>query len=99
MSSLQEECIRLREAAQNGDIDTIKTLSSSGVDVINADVSDYQVSKYYMLYWVILLVLLCINWCEDDVMVDKIMTEQYSSLMIQSNNIKIYTILSREYSG
>ena len=50
MSSLQEECTRLREAALNGDIDTIKTLSSSGVDVINADVNEYEVSKYYMLY-------------------------------------------------
>ena len=50
MSSLQEECTRLREAAENGDVDAIKTLSSSGVDVISADVSDYQVSKYYMLY-------------------------------------------------
>ena len=49
MSSLQEECTRLREAAKNGDIDTIKTLASSGVDVINADVDDYRVSKYYMM--------------------------------------------------
>jgi len=72
MSSLQEECTRLREAAQNGDIDTIKIIASSGVDVINADVHEYKVSKYYMLYWVILLVLLCINWCDDNVMVGEI---------------------------
>jgi len=50
MSSLQEECTRLGEAAENGDIDTIRTLASSGVDVINADVSEDKVSKYYMLY-------------------------------------------------
>ena len=72
MSSLQEECTRLREAAQNGDIDTIKTLSSTGVDVISADVHEDKVSIYYMLYWVILLVVLCINWCDDNVMVDEI---------------------------
>jgi len=51
MSSLQEECTRLREAAENGDINAIKIIASSGVDVINADVSIYGlVSKYCMLY-------------------------------------------------
>jgi len=50
MSSLQEECARLREAAENGNVDVIKTLGSSGVDVINADVSGKEVSKCYMLY-------------------------------------------------
>ena len=72
MSSLQEECDRLREAAENGDIDAIKILASSGVDVINADVGKYVVSKFYMLHWVTLLVVLCINWCDDNVMVDEI---------------------------
>ena len=48
MSSSQEECTRLREAAENGDIDVIITLLSSEVDV-NADVSNSGVSKYYML--------------------------------------------------
>ena len=61
MSSLQEESDRLKKAAENGDVDAIKTLASSGVDVINADVSGEWVSKKYMLYWVIILVVLCIN--------------------------------------
>ena len=54
MLTLQEECNRLRSAAQNGDIDDIKLLALSGVDVINADVSlSGRVSKCYMLqlYW------------------------------------------------
>jgi len=44
MSSLQEECVRLREAAENGDVDVVKRILSSGVDV-NAVVGDiYLVS-------------------------------------------------------
>jgi len=40
MSSLQEERDRLREAANNGDVDVIKRILSSGVDV-NAVVSEF----------------------------------------------------------
>ena len=57
MSSSQEEHDRLKRAAENGDIEDIKALASSGVDVMNADVSDYEVSKYYMLYLVIMFVV------------------------------------------
>ena len=49
MSSSQVECDRLKKAAITGDVDDIKTLASSGVDV-NAVVDMYRVSKYYMLY-------------------------------------------------
>jgi len=40
MSSLQEERYRLREAANNGDVDGIKRMLSSGVDV-NAIVGNW----------------------------------------------------------
>ena len=43
MSSLQEECERLKEAARYGEIDDIKMLASSGVDV-NAVVDCGEVS-------------------------------------------------------
>jgi len=43
MSSLQEECESLKEAAMYGDVDDIKMLASSGVDV-NAVVDYGEVS-------------------------------------------------------
>ena len=49
MSSSQVDCDKLKKAAITGDVDDIKTLASSGVDV-NAAVSNDEVSKYYMLY-------------------------------------------------
>ena len=49
MSSSQEERDRLRKASQNGYINYIKEVLSSGVNV-NADVSNIKVSKYYMSY-------------------------------------------------
>ena len=58
MSSSQQERGRLKRAAKNGDIEDITALASSGVDVINADVSSgIGVSKYYMLYLVIMFVV------------------------------------------
>jgi len=43
MSSLQNECDRLMEAAEDGNVDVIKTLAISGVDVnavVNPPVSN-----------------------------------------------------------
>ena len=52
VSSSQEECDRLRKAVQEGNINDIKNILSSGVNV-NAVVDPYGVSKlnnYYMVY-------------------------------------------------
>ena len=48
MSSSQEECDRLKKATEDGNVDDIKTLASSGVDV-NTSLGDDNVSEYYML--------------------------------------------------
>ena len=58
MSSPQEECVRLKGAAHGGDTNVMKKILSNGVNV-NADVSGFSVSKYYMLYRVIILLYMC----------------------------------------